>query len=176
MQGQCWGQCQRKPAWEPVIWKNRRRADQTKVKLSLFPLWSFCLTSWVQCKVCVWFASLFVFLWWNPKRNSYLIWTTSPPLMSWKLVTSTVFKFDMFVYVATNVRPGDVLATNTLARGLDVFMLRAKMCSLDAKQLRNVQIVWEYVCVSAQVVSSPNRKQAHLHEHHQAVRWYNMTW
>lgn len=81
MQGQCWGQCQGKPAWEPVIWKNRRTADQTKVKLNLFPFWSFCLTSWVQCKVCVWFASLWVFSCWIPKRNSYLLWTTSPPLM-----------------------------------------------------------------------------------------------
>lgn len=76
----------------------------------------------------------------------------------------------MFVYPATDVRPVDVLGTNTLAQGLDIFMLRAKICSLDAKQLRNVQTVCKYVCVSAQVVSSPNRKQAHLHEHHEAVK------
>lgn len=59
----------------------------------------------------------------------------------------------MFVYAATNVRPGDVLGTNTLVRGLDTFVLCAKMCSLDAKQMRNVQTVRKYVCGSAQLIA-----------------------
>lgn len=170
MQGQCWGQYQGKPAWEPVIWKkNRRKGNQTKVKLNLFPLWSLCLT----CKVCVWFMSFCAETW-----NEILIYF-EPPLMSLLLQNCWHWpcsKFHMFVYPATNVQPVDVLGTNTLVWGLDIFMLRAKMCSLDAKQLRSVQTLCKYVCVSAQVVSSLNRKRAHLQEHHEAVKWYNMTW
>lgn len=171
MQGQCWGQCQGKPAWGPVIWKKKKKIDAKVIKLRLNSI-CFLYDPSVQRVKSVSASPLCVSLCRNPKPNSYLLSNASPPLMSLLLQNWWHQPCANFTSLFTRRQTCGPLMFWAQTRSLEVWTFSCfalKMCRLGAKQLRNVQTVCKYVCVSARVVSSPDSKQAHLHEHHDMI-------